>query len=125
MADKRTSKPTPSARATKEPVKPAAKPASQTKAPPAAKAPAGAKALAEKASAKTVKIVKKPTGNQAVVVRKTRTPVTLIALPASERPRLVAEAAYYLAEARGFAPGNAESDWHAAEQVIARRYRFT
>lgn len=123
MADKRTSKPTPSARTTKEPAKPAAKPAAHAKSTSVAKATA--KAPVEKPTAKTVKITKKPTGNQAVVVRKTRTPATLIEVPAGERPRLIAEAAYYLAEARGFVPGHAEADWHAAEQAIARRYRFT
>ncbi len=109
MADKRTSTPTPSARAPKEPAKPAPQ----------------AKVTAEHGPAKTVKIVKKPSGNQAVVLRKTRTPALLSALPTSERHRLVAEAAYYLAEARGFAPGHAAADWHAAEQAIAERYRFT
>ncbi|WP_232229475.1 DUF2934 domain-containing protein [Marichromatium purpuratum] len=31
---------------------------------------------------------------------------------------MIAEAAYYLAERRGFAPGGAERDWLAAERMI-------
>ncbi|GAB0147381.1 hypothetical protein McPS_01210 [Marichromatium sp. PS1] len=31
---------------------------------------------------------------------------------------MIAEAAYYLAERRGFAPGGAERDWLAAERTI-------
>lgn len=31
---------------------------------------------------------------------------------------MIAIAAYYLAESRGFAPGGADDDWFAAEQVI-------
>jgi Protein of unknown function (DUF2934) len=118
MPNKRTSKPAPAARATKAPVKAAAKPRPLATPSPATNPPKAP------APAKTVKIVKKPTGNQAVVVRKARISPPLLELPTQERDRLVAEAAYYLAEARGFAPGNAEADWHAAEQAIARHYRF-
>ncbi len=35
-----------------------------------------------------------------------------------ERHRMIAEAAFYLAEKRGFAPGHAESDWAQAAQAI-------
>ncbi len=35
-----------------------------------------------------------------------------------ERHRMIAEAAFYLAEKRGFAPGHAESDWAQAAQTI-------
>ena len=34
---------------------------------------------------------------------------------------LVAECAYFKAEARGFAPGFAEQDWIAAEQEVGQR----
>ncbi|WP_369612927.1 DUF2934 domain-containing protein [Marichromatium sp. PS1] len=37
---------------------------------------------------------------------------------AARRRRMIAEAAYYLAERRGFAPGGAERDWLAAERTI-------
>ncbi|QIK36969.1 DUF2934 domain-containing protein [Caldichromatium japonicum] len=35
-----------------------------------------------------------------------------------QRHEMIAVAAYYLAERRGFAPGHAEADWLRAEQVI-------
>ena len=38
-----------------------------------------------------------------------------------DRPVLVAEAAYFLAQARGFAPGHELEDWLAAERQIDRR----
>ena len=37
-----------------------------------------------------------------------------------ERRQLIATAAYYRAEARGFVGGNPEQDWIAAEADIAR-----
>lgn len=79
-----------------------------------------------KVQAKTVKIAKPASGNQAVVTRKTKaapsegSPV----LPLAERARLVAESAYYIAEARGFEPGNEQQDWLAAERQIDSTYRF-
>lgn len=40
-------------------------------------------------------------------------------LPAPEqRQEMIAIAAYYLAERRGFSPGGAESDWLSAERMI-------
>ncbi|QGU32588.1 DUF2934 domain-containing protein [Thermochromatium tepidum] len=36
----------------------------------------------------------------------------------AERHAMIAVAAYYLAERRGFAPGGAEADWLAAERAI-------
>lgn len=41
--------------------------------------------------------------------------------PAGDLTRLIAEAAYYRAEARGFAPGHELDDWVAAESEIRRR----
>ncbi|MBK5962829.1 hypothetical protein CCR95_01650 [Thiocystis minor] len=35
-----------------------------------------------------------------------------------QRQEMIAIAAYYLAERRGFAPGGADADWLRAEQVI-------
>lgn len=43
-------------------------------------------------------------------------------LDPGERQRLVAEAAYYRAEKRGFAPGNDLQDWVEAESEIASKY---
>jgi hypothetical protein len=39
-------------------------------------------------------------------------------LSADERRALIAEAAWYRAEARGFAPGGEEADWLAAEAEV-------
>lgn len=39
---------------------------------------------------------------------------------AEERYRMIAEAAYYIAERRGFAPGNPEQDWYEAEAQVDR-----
>lgn len=81
---------------------------------------------AVKAPAKTVKISKPSSDNQAVVTRKApRAAPALPVLPISERARLVAEAAYYLAEKRGFEPTGAEADWFAAEAQVDGSYRFT
>lgn len=41
-----------------------------------------------------------------------------LSISADERRRLIAEAAYYRAEARGFAPGSETDDWLAAEAEI-------
>jgi len=47
-------------------------------------------------------------------------------VPASVREDMIRETAYFLAQARGFAPGAEVEDWLAAEQevdeVILRRY---
>jgi len=40
------------------------------------------------------------------------------AITPEERAHLIAEAAYYRAEARGFAPGNEVGDWLAAEHDV-------
>ncbi len=39
-------------------------------------------------------------------------------LDPAQRQRMIAEAAYYLAEKRGFAPGHDAADWAAAEKQI-------
>jgi len=40
--------------------------------------------------------------------------------PAGDLTRLIAEAAYYRAEQRGFAPGHELDDWIAAEDEVRR-----
>ncbi|MDH5263557.1 MAG: DUF2934 domain-containing protein [Betaproteobacteria bacterium] len=40
----------------------------------------------------------------------------------AERQRMIAEAAYYRAERRGFAPGGEAEDWYAAEAEIDVRF---
>lgn len=42
------------------------------------------------------------------------------ALAEEDRQRMIAEAAYYLAERRGFAGGNPTEDWLQAEQAVDR-----
>ena len=37
---------------------------------------------------------------------------------AAERQRMIGEAAYYLAEKRGFTPGHHDADWAEAERQI-------
>ncbi|MGR2928128.1 DUF2934 domain-containing protein [Acidithiobacillus ferriphilus] len=59
--------------------------------------------------ARVRKPVKMPSGG-------TRT--TSSAVSAAERQRMIAECAYYLAESRGFAGGDCEADWYAAETWI-------
>jgi hypothetical protein len=39
------------------------------------------------------------------------------------RRRLIAAEAYFLAERRGFAPGNELADWVAAEAVVDLRFK--
>lgn len=41
-----------------------------------------------------------------------------VAAPADERSRMVAEAAYYRAQRRGFAPGSQLEDWLSAEAEV-------
>lgn len=38
-----------------------------------------------------------------------------------ERRRMIAEAAYYMAEQRGFAGGDPERDWLEAETLVSQR----
>lgn len=57
---------------------------------------------------------------------KTRSPVVTgnkgsASISANERRQLIAEAAYYRAEARGFAPNGEIDDWLAAEAEVDRR----
>jgi hypothetical protein len=45
-------------------------------------------------------------------------PPTADSVADAARQRMIAEAAYYIAERRGFAPGNELDDWLAAEAEI-------
>lgn len=49
-------------------------------------------------------------------------PTLRAVLPSGDSPReqMIAEAAYFRAEQRGFAPGNEISDWLAAESDVER-----
>lgn len=48
---------------------------------------------------------------------------TAKAVTPAERQRMIAEAAYYLAERRGFAPGNDVQDWVEAERKVDAQLR--
>lgn len=43
------------------------------------------------------------------------------AISMDEQRRMIAEAAYYLAEQRGFFGGNPERDWLEAETLVSQR----
>ena len=45
-------------------------------------------------------------------------PSAVVAVTAEERRKMIAAAAYYKAQARGFAPGNEEDDWLLAEREV-------
>ena len=60
------------------------------------------------AAAPAVKPAKKPKAE----------PVAVAPITPEERYRQVAEAAYYIAEKRGFAPGNPSDDWYQAEAEV-------
>lgn len=45
-----------------------------------------------------------------------------IRLDSDTRQRMIAEAAYYRAEIRGFMPGSEDADWFAAEHEINNQY---
>jgi hypothetical protein len=47
------------------------------------------------------------------------------ALDPDARRRLVAAEAYFLAERRGFAPGNELGDWVAAEHAVDSRFQHS
>jgi hypothetical protein len=47
------------------------------------------------------------------------------ALDPDSRRRLVAAEAYFLAERRGFAPGNELGDWVAAEHAVDSRFQHS
>ncbi len=86
-------------------VKPAAKPKAAAKAVPVPKAVP--KAAAPKAATKTTakKPAKATAGNK---------------VPQAQRAHYVEVAAFYIAERRGFAPGDPLQDWVAAEAEIDR-----
>lgn len=44
--------------------------------------------------------------------------VARVSIPASLRHDMIAEAAYFLAQARGFLPGNDLEDWLTAEREV-------
>jgi hypothetical protein len=93
------------------------------------KAPAAKTAAAAAAKPATTS-VKKPTAASAPAPAKPA-PAPAPAAPAKpaakvspeQRWKLVAEAAYFLAEKRGFATGHAVADWLAAERQVDAKLR--
>ena len=84
--------------------KPATKPAGPVKAKAPAKAKSAPKAAIGTAAAKPTRTrARKPAG-----------------VPSEQRRHYVEMAAYYIAERRGFAPGNPLEDWVQAEAEIDR-----
>jgi len=102
----------------------AASPKPAAKVTPAAKAkPAKAAAPAPAVEApKTVKMSKAPGSHVAQVTRRTAIDSRPV-VSSAERDRLIAEAAYYRAESRGFAPGDEQADWFASVQEVDAKYR--
>lgn len=84
---------------------------------PAAKAPASKPPSAKPAPTK----VSKPSASAPAPAAKP-TPAAPRATNV-DRQRLIAETAYFLAQSRGFQPGNALDDWLAAERSVDARLR--
>ncbi len=72
--------------------------------------------LPSKAVTRAPAVAAKP--NKAAMRRHVR--VRLLPLDAQERDRLIAQAAYFRAEKRGFAPGCELQDWIEAEAEVLR-----
>lgn len=103
------------------------KPTAKTTAKPAAKPPKSVKtAAAEKAVVKPDAIAKSKAGAaQESGEKKSAAPRKAKAfnknkISAELRYRMIAEAAYYIAQQRGFSAGDAGADWAQAEAQIAQ-----
>jgi hypothetical protein len=60
----------------------------------------------------------KPRAATTTTPRKRASSIADISVSAEERQRMIREAAYYRAQRRGFAPGDAMADWLAAEAEV-------
>jgi hypothetical protein len=100
-------------------------PAAAKKATASTKAVAAKASAVKKAAAKpAVAAAKAAPAKSAAVARKAAAPKAAAKSKHSgptpeERYRMIAEAAYYIAERRGFTPGDPAKDWHDAEAEIA------
>jgi len=75
-----------------------------------------AKPAADKSAAKAKMAA--PAGKTPTAEYSMRAP--MLPVSAEQRYRMIAEAAYYIAERRNFAPGDAAADWAQAEmQIVA------
>ncbi len=77
----------------------------------------GTTATPAKAAGKTQKAAPAKTRLSTQPERKATSGVAAT-LPTAERQRMIAEAAYYLSQRRGMAPGNPHQDWLQAEAEI-------
>jgi len=111
------------------PAKKAAPAKSAAKAAPAkssAVKPAAKKVVAAKPVAKKTTVAKptaaKPTAAKPAAKKTSPAKATFAqkgkGITAEQRYRMIAEAAYYIAEKRGFAPGDPSKDWADAEAQI-------
>ena len=60
----------------------------------------------------------KPKPTRAATKSAAPAPTTKKSVNEAERQRMIGEAAYYLAEKRGFTPGHHDADWAEAERQI-------
>lgn len=70
-----------------------------------------------------VKTASRKTPAKKSTVRKTPPAGILLPVSHEERWRMVAEAAYYIAQRRGFVGGDANADWLAAEAQVDEKLR--
>ena len=99
----------------------------------AAKKPAPAKSAVKKAPAKAAAskpataAAKKPAAKKATTAKATTAKAPAAkrgdGITAEQRYRMIAEAAYYIAEKRSFAPGDPAKDWAEAEAQIRAMFR--
>jgi hypothetical protein len=100
------------------PAKSSAAPAKKSATKEVSKAPAAKAPEAPKAPEPVKTAATKPAAAKVATAK-------AAALTPAERMKMIAEAAYYLAEKRGFSGGNELTDWVAAEKqvdvILARR----
>lgn len=92
-----------------------AKPKAKTAKPAAGKTTAKSAAAAKPKAAKAKAVA--PAAGKVPAKRSMEAPNP--AVSAEQRYRMIAEAAYYIAERRNFAPGDVAADWEQAEAQIA------
>lgn len=113
-----TSKKSTKKKAAKKSAEPAAQPTAVKKSPAkkaAASKPAPKKAAPKKAAPKKKAVAKKAAPTKAAPIANTTAPREVTA---RERWNMIATAAYYLAERRGFQGGDPAQDWTEAERQI-------
>lgn len=99
----------------------------------AAKTAAPRKTAAKAATPKTTNATDKPAATKSAVKKKAAAKPRVAAksrksagpakpvMDEATRRALIAKEAYYIAERRGFAPGNEHEDWIEAEHIVAQR----